>query len=89
MTNPRPRSQDDQSTGTVGFVSYGLVVRKLLGVSYEVVSEIHFWQKGIEAIAKVYQNTIVKILILNLFNGNDWNFQQDFAPAYRVKTTWW
>ncbi|GFX91572.1 putative MhmaT1 transposase [Trichonephila clavipes] len=58
------------------------------GVSYEGVSKIHFCEKGVKTTAKIYLDTvlepIVKLVNVNLSNGNDWSFQQDFSSAHMV-----
>lgn len=61
------------------------------GVSYHGVTPIHFCETGVKTSAKVYQEgvleKVVKPLSDDLFDGIDWVFQQDSAPAHKAKTT--
>lgn len=61
------------------------------GVSWHGVTPIHFCETGVKTSAKVYENTVlehvVKPLNNTLFNGVEWIFQQDSAPAHKAKST--
>ncbi|GFV57197.1 putative MhmaT1 transposase [Trichonephila clavipes] len=64
-------------------------------VSYTGVSEIHFSEKGMKIKAKVYQKTILELLVkplnINLFKENNWTNQQDSVPTHKTFTIkqWW
>ncbi|GFX53240.1 putative MhmaT1 transposase [Trichonephila clavipes] len=55
------------------------------------ISEINFCKKIVKTTAKVYENFILEQIVMplhvNLFNKNDWTFQQVCAPAHKSKTT--
>jgi len=61
------------------------------GVSRQGVTELHFCPQGVKTGARVYQGDVlegvVKPLNTTLFDGMDWVFQQDSAPAHKAKTT--
>ncbi|GFW05167.1 hypothetical protein TNCV_2904571 [Trichonephila clavipes] len=53
-----------------------------------------FTPRGVKTVVKVIKTRILepieKHLILTLFNGNDWTFQQNSAPAHKAKAyQWW
>jgi len=55
------------------------------------MTPLHFYEKGVETGARVYQENVlqgvVKPLNTTLFSGQKWVFQQDSAPAHKAKTT--
>jgi inhibitor of nuclear factor kappa-B kinase subunit alpha len=61
------------------------------GVSHQGVTPLHFCEKGVKTDARMYQEDVLQGVVtpLNtaLFSGQKWVFQQDSAPAHKVKTT--
>jgi inhibitor of nuclear factor kappa-B kinase subunit alpha len=55
------------------------------------MTHLHFCEKGVKTGASVYKENVllgvVKPLNTTLFNGQEWVFQQDSAPAHKAKTT--
>ena len=56
-----------------------------MGVNYEGVTEILFCEKGVKITEKVFQDTILKVIVMplnvKLISGQDWNFQQNNAET--------
>lgn len=59
------------------------------GVSWWGKAPLHFVERGVKVKAKNYLDDvlepIVRPLNQSLFNGEDWTFQQDSAPAHKAK----
>ena len=60
-------------------------------VSYSGATQLHFCEKEVKTSAKVYENTVLELIIrgLNtiLFRNQHWTFQKDSAPVHKAKST--
>jgi inhibitor of nuclear factor kappa-B kinase subunit alpha len=60
-------------------------------VSHQGVTPLHFCEKGVKNWSRVYQEDVlqgvVKSFKTTVFNGQKWVFQQNSAPAHKIKTT--
>ena len=68
------------------FLRHGFV-----GVFDQAVTPFHFCERGVKTGARVCQEGVLQEVVRSfnttLFSGHEWVFQQDPAPAQKVKTT--
>ncbi len=61
------------------------------GVSYNGTTKLHFCEKGVKTSAKIYQDTVSEPILRymgnTLFRNEQWNFQKDWAPGHKAKST--
>ena len=58
-----------------------------LTVWWDSVTSLHFSEKGVEIVARNYQRDILTNVLEPLSQNRPLAFQQDSAPAHKVKTT--
>jgi inhibitor of nuclear factor kappa-B kinase subunit alpha len=69
---------------------YASYVMVWWGVSHQVVTPLHFFEKGVKTGPRVYQEDmlqgVVKPRNTTVVSRQKWVFQQDSAPAHKTKT---
>ena len=67
-----------------------VIILVLWRVSYDGITYLHFCEKGIKTAVKNYKRDILanamEPLNQSMFQNRSWIFQQDSAPAHKVKT---
>lgn len=60
-------------------------------MSYNGITDVHFCEKGVKTNVRNYLDDILKPIVhpisSTMFKNQKWTFQQDLAPAHKVKST--